>query len=236
MRGWKVVSRWGVAAVLIASMVAGRASAVGCFTCDATLNCAGADQGAKFCLQGPMTCTLALPCFSGPRRAPDGEALTAWSLFEVEALAGAPATPGVEPDAGPLSVGETMRSARAHGRAPLADATLAFGSDLAVVLSDATGEGFALRRTDQPGGVRLEVLEVQGDQPGRTLADAILRPRDRLRVRIHTAGRDHLLVLQADTVPPGLARSTIARLQSSLREAANTLPERREPLLKARAF
>lgn len=234
MRGWKSVSQWGVAAVLVASLAGEPASAVGCFMCDPSLSCAGADQGGKFCLQGPLSCTLALPCSFGPRRAPDsGESLTAWSLFEIE---GASATTGVELDAGPLSVGEMMRSARAHGRGPLADATLAFGEGLAVILSDAAGEGFAVRRTAQAGGVHLEVLAVQGDQPGRVLADATLGARDRLRVPIRAGGRDRLLVLQAEDVPPGLAQATIARLRASLREAAKTQAERSEPLFKTRAF
>lgn len=234
MRVWKAVSRWGVVAGLVVSLAGEPASAIGCFTCDSGLNCAGADQGARFCLQGPMTCTLAIPCFSGPRRAPDsGDGLTAWSLFELE---GPAPSPGVDPDAGMLSVGEMMRSLRARDRGPLVDATLAFGSDLAVVLSDAAGDGFAIRRTDQPGAVRLEVYEVRGGQPGRTVADAMLRPRDRLRVPIRADGRDRLLVLQADKVPPGLAVATVARLRNSLREAARTLPERTEPLFKVRGM
>jgi hypothetical protein len=160
--------------------------------------------------------------------------MTAWSLFEL-ADAGATSTE-VEPHAGPISVGELMRSPRARGLGPLVDATLAFGRDLAVILSDASGEGFAIRRTDMAGGVRIEVLEVRGDQPGRVLSDAVLGARDRLRVQVRAGGRERLLVLQADQPPPGLAAITAARLRASLREAAKSLPERSEPLLKVRAL
>ncbi len=234
MRGWKAVTQCGVAAVLAAALASEPAGAVGCYMCDPSLSCAGADQGAKFCLQGMLTCTVAIPCLYGPRRESDSsESLTTWSLFE---LAGAPATMGVDTDAGPLSVGELMRSARTRGSGPLVDATLAFGEGVAAVLSDAAGDGFAVRRSEQGGGVRIEVLEVIRDQPGRVLADAVLGPRDRLHVPIRAAGGERLLVLQADDVPAGLARATIARLQASLREAAGMRSERNEPLFRTRAL
>lgn len=232
MRVRKAVCTAILPAMLLVSLAASRAGA-GCMTCDASLNCVGVAEGAKFCMQGPLTCTLAIPCYSGPRRMPDGgEDLTTWSLFEVTGAGDGATT--VEPEAGELSVAEAQRSV--HGGGPLVDATLAFGRDLAVILSDVAGDGFAVRRTVQAGGVRLEVLEVTADQPGRVLADAVLGERDRLQVGVRVDGRERLLVLQAAESTGANVHATVARLRASLREAAHTLPSRTEPLLRARGL
>jgi hypothetical protein len=231
MRVWKGVIVAALVATSLASLAPCRAIA-SCLACDAALNCVATGQGAKFCLQGVLTCTMAIPCWSGPSRAPDsGEEFTTWSLFE---LAGTTA-PGIDPEAGPLAVGEEQRG-RQVATGALVDATLAHGRDLAVVLSDAAGDGFAVRRTNAGSRVRLEVLAVTADTPGRVLADAMLGERDRLRVVVRAGGRDRLLVLQAAGVEGLDHPATLARLRASLRDAAHVVPHRAEPLFRVRAL
>lgn len=234
MHGWKPVG-WKVIApvVLVAVLCAhAPARAAGCFMCDPTLQCAGTDQGARYCLQGVLTCTLALPCLSAPRRAPDsGEEFTTWSLFELSG----PAAPGIESDAGGLTVGEELRSRQAAA-GPLVDATLAHGRDLAVILADVAGDGFAIRRTNEGARVRLEVLEVAADAPGRVLADARLGERDRLRVVVRAEGRERLLVLQAGGASGPAHAEVLARMRAALRDAARVVPLRGEPLFRVRAL
>jgi hypothetical protein len=231
MRVWKAVSIMAVSAACHVS-TPGVPAAAGCLACDPGLNCVTVDQGARFCVQSPMTCSLAIPCIAGPRREPDaGAELVTWSLFDVEGSA----VPGIEPDAGAIAVGELLRVAHA-GSGSLVDAALAFGTDLAVILADAAGEGFAVRRTSAGAHARVEVLEIAGDQPGRVLADAVLGERDRLRVMVRAAGRERLLVLQAASVPAPALAGVVARLRASLREAAGKLPRRDEPLLRVRGL
>jgi hypothetical protein len=232
MRVWKAVSIMAVSAVCHMSSP-GISAAAGCVVCDTGLNCAAADQGARFCVQSPMTCALAVPCIGGPPRESDsnGEQLVTWSLFDVD---GGGAI-GTEHAAGPLAVGEAMRPADGGG-GPLVDAALAFGTDLAVILADAAGDGFAVRRTGGGAHARVEVLEVAGGEPGRVLADAVLGGRDRLRVRVRAGGGERLLVLQAATVPAAAIGGMVARLQAALRTEAERLPHRPEPLFKVRGL
>lgn len=235
MRVWKAVSIMAVSAACHVSSP-GVSAAAGCVVCDTGLNCASADQGARFCVQSPMTCALAIPCIGGgPRREEDSneEQLVTWALFEVDGGGGGAI--GTEHGAGPLAVGESMRPADA-GRGPLVDAALAFGTDLAVILAHAAGDGFAVRRTGAGAQARVEVLEVAGALPGRVLADAMLGERDRLRVRVRAGGHERLLVLQAATVPTAAVHGVVARLRASLREAAGSLPPRTEPLFEVRGL
>ncbi len=233
MRVWKAVSAAALSAMVSLSWTVGSAGA-GCVACDATLNCVGADAGAKFCLQGPLTCTMAVPCIGRGSRFPDSpeEALTTWSLFD----AAVPGVATVDVDAGPLSVGEEQRAARAASRAALNDATVAHGSDLSVILSHPSGDGFAVRRAAEGAQVRLQVFDVMAEQPGRLLGEALLGERDRMQVNVRVGGHEQLLVLQAMSVPRAGLGPLLARLRASLRQAARTLPAREEPLLRARAF
>jgi hypothetical protein len=235
MRVWKAVSIMAVSAACHVSSP-GISAAASCVVCDTGLNCASADQGARFCVQSPMTCALAIPCIGGgPRREsdPTEEQLVTWSLFEVDGGGGGAI--GTEHGAGLLAVGEAMRPAGA-GRGPLVDAALAFGTDLAVILAHAAGDGFAVRRTGAGAQARIEVLEVAGARPGRVLADAMLGERDRLRVRVHAGGRECLLVLQAVTMPAVAVHGVVTRLRASLREAAGSLPPRTAPLFEVRGL
>jgi hypothetical protein len=234
MRVWKAVSIMAVSAACHVSSPGVPAAAI-CVACDPALNCVSADQGARFCVQGPLSCALAIPCIGGPRRESDSneEQLVTWSLFDVDGGGGDAI--GTAHGAGPLAVGETMRPADA-GRGPLVDAALAFGTDLAVILADAAGDGFAVRRTGAGAEARVEVFEVAGAHAGRVLADAVLGERDRLRVKVRADGRERLLVLQAATVPAAAVHGVVARLRASLREAAASLPQRTEPLFEVRGF
>lgn len=234
MRVWKAVSIMAVSAACHVSSP-GTSAAAGCVVCDPGLNCVSTDQGARFCVQGPASCALAIPCIGGPRRESDSNEgqLVTWSLFAVAGDGGDAI--GTEHGAGPLAVGEAMRPAGA-GRGPLVDAALAFGTDLAVILADAAGDGFAVRRTGGGAQARVEVLEVAGGQPGRVLADAMLGGRDRLRMRVRAGGGERLLVLQAATVPAAAFGGMVARLQAALRTEAERLPQRPEPLFKVRGL
>lgn len=235
MRVWKAVAIMAVSAACHMSSP-GVAAAAGCVVCDPGLNCTSADQGARFCVQSPITCALAVPCLgSRPGRESDSneEQLVTWSLFDVDGGGGGAI--GTEPGAGPLAVAESLRPAGA-GKGPLVDAALAFGTDLAVILVDAAGDGFAVRRTGAGAYPRLEVLEVAGGHAGRVLADAILGERDRLRVRVRAAGGERLLVLQAATVPAAAVNGVVTRLQATLRAAAARLPQRTEPLFEVRSL
>ncbi len=233
MRVWKAVSAAAVSALVSLSWTVGSAGA-GCLTCDATLNCVGADAGAKFCLQGPFTCTMAVPCVGRSERFPDSPELelTTWSLFDTAVQDVAT----VDADAGPLSVGEDQRATRAASRAALRDATVAYGGDLSVILASPSGDGFAVRRSVAGAQVRLQVLDVVAEQPGRLLGEALLGERDRMQVNVRVGGHEQLLVLQAVSVPRAGLAPVLARLRASLRQAARTLPARDEPLLRARAF
>ncbi len=233
MRDWKAVSAVvGMCVVFVSAAVSGAGAA--CKLCDPFLRCVDSTPGAKICVEGPASCTMVLPCFGGGGRVPDSpeEYLTTWTLFDADAAG--PSSIGA--DVGPLAVGEELRRGPGAPRGPLADAALAHGREFALVLSDAMGGGFALRRTVEGAYVRLEVREVSGDQPGRVLADALLAGQDRLSVSVRVAGRDRVLVLQSAAVHAAGLGPELARLRGSLRAAARRLPERGEPLLRVRAL
>ncbi len=233
MRDWKAVSAVvGMCAVLVSS-TANRADAA-CRVCDPLFRCVDSTPGAKICVEGPVSCTMALPCHGGGARVPDSpeEYLTTWTLFDADAAG--PSSIGA--DAGPLAVGEDMRDAPGVARGRLVDVALAHGREFALLLTDVMGGGFALRHTVEGAHVRLEVRDVWGEQPGRVLADALLAGGDRLRVSVRVEGRDRLLMLQSAQVQGAALPGELGRLRGSLRAAARRLPVRSEPLLRLRAL
>lgn len=227
--------------VVVASSLGSSGPAAACKICDQTLHCCEIPPpGARVCLEGALSCGLLLPCFEGGRRIPDGgeEYLTTWTLFDSPVGSTPRALPmraALRSEAGDLSLGEEAR-ASAGADAPagaLADATLAFGDEFAVSLVDGTGSGFAIRRSDEGGRVRLEVRDVTNDVPGSVLASESLGPRDQLRVPVRVDGRDRVLLLQAVRVRGGGGPFEVARLRRALAAAGRTMPARTEPLLHA---
>jgi hypothetical protein len=139
--------------------------------------------------------------------------------------------------AGILALGDDARASLTAPavRGAIADATLAHGREYAIVLADAAGDGFALKRAVEGSRVRIEVREVRGDVPGALLASEALGEHEQLRVPVRVEGRDRVLVLQAASVNGGSTVMELARLRRGLLAAGRGLPRRQEPLLRARA-
>lgn len=232
----KAVSRTLLSSMLMWSLslsVASPATA-GCRSCDPFFRCVPTAPGALLCMEGPGACAMSIPCYGGGNRLPDGpgEDITTWTLFDAGPLDGT-ARPALRAGAGAVALGEDVRVSGAAGTGALADATLAYGRDYSVALVDASGEGFALRRSVEGTGVRIEVRGVLNEIPGAVLADELLGERDQLRVPVRVEGRDRILVLQATTLRGGLVPLEIARLRRGLAAAGRANPGRREPLLRA---
>jgi len=233
----------------------------GCRACDVYFHCVQTSPGALFCMEGPGACFMSVPCYGGGFRLPDSPApeqlapddgatggaaaaaadedLTTWTLYDAVLPFGG-ARPfahsgAVAPGAGALALGEDARPAGVGFTGPIADAAFAYGRTYAVSLVDAAGDGFALSRAVEGAGVRLEVRAVAGERPGAVLASELLGERDRLRVTVHVAGRDRVLVLQTGTVSAGSAAAEIARLRQSLVAVGRAVPQRAEPLLRVLA-
>lgn len=221
----------------LAATVGGAAA---CMMCDASLHCVVTMPGAKFCVEGPLTCGMAVPCVVIGQRTPDGseEGLSTFTLFDADQ---APGT-AVEPDAGPIELGEGARrgapgiAGSGAGRGALVETMLAHGRDFAAMFVDTGGGGFAIRRTEAGGDARIEVFEVVGGLPRRTLADATLGARDRLVATVTVEGRERVLLVQAAKLTGSARIAEIARLRRSLRAAGRTLPSRAQPLLELRAM
>lgn len=223
-----------VSAAFVISVSLGPAAGVAaaCLVCDTSLQCVEHSPGAKFCIQSTLTCSMAFPCYKAGGQVPDPmeSGLTAVTLFDAErSLA-----PAIEPDAGPLAVGEAARATRGAERGAIAEAMLAHGTDFAVRFVDALGGGFALRRHEAGGAVRLEVLDLVAGEPGRVLAEGVLREQDRLVATVQVEGRPRTLVLQAARLPAPAVEPAVTRLRQSIQEAARALPPRERPLLELR--
>ena len=239
MRVSKAMRNLSALTLVFTLATAGGASAQ-CRMCDPFLHCVqGSLGGAMVCLEGPGSCALLLPCLPGRNRLPDvvGDAdLTTWTLFD----AGAAPNPGrasLRSMAGILALGDDARASLTAPavRGAIADATLAHGREYAIVLADAAGDGFALKRAVEGSRVRIEVREVRGDVPGALLASEALGEHEQLRVPVRVEGRDRVLVLQAASVNGGSTVMELARLRRGLLAAGRGLPRRQEPLLRARA-
>jgi len=229
MRHQKLLS---ATASLILSLVLAADSRAACWMCSPSLQCFEQSIGARVCVMSTVSCALLLLCPSPGIRIPDqGESgLTAWSLFDAQQ----PQPTTIDADAGPLALGDEARGPRGNGRGPLAETMLAHGTDFEVKLVDESGRGFALKRREAGGAVQLEILDVLADQPGRILAEGVLRERDRLVTTVHVEGRDRVLVVQAAKLPSRVLPAELARLHNALRTAARSLPQREKPLLKIR--
>ena len=238
MRKWQLVV---VMFCAVASTLGPSSRAAACQVCNAALLCEDAPAGARWCLMGPLTCTMLTPCTAGGgRELPSEDGLTAFTLFD--APPGGPrnaprAAPALRSEAGPIALGEEAR-ASAGADAPtglLADTELIFGEDFAISFVDAAGDGFALSRSREGGRVRIGVREVAHDVPGRLLANELLGPRDQLRVPVTVSGRARVLLLHATHRFGAGAALELPRLHRSLEQAGRVLPATGEPLLRAHA-
>ena len=218
--------------------VAGRASAQ-CQICDPFLHCIGSRLGSMLCIEGPGSCAMLLQCLSGGSHESDGpgeENLTTWTLFDAGSASGV-ARASLRSTAGALTLGDDARSSLSAPalRGVLVDAALAHGRDYAIVLVDAAGDGFTLKRGVEGVRVRIEVREVRGNVTGALLASEALSERDQLSVPVRVEGRGRVLVLQAGAVRGGSVVLELARIRRGLLAAGGALPPRQEPLLRARA-
>lgn len=232
--------KWTLSALALVTsgFVPGHVSA-GCLICDPFLHCISSYPGARVCLEGPASCAMLMPCLAGPGGrvfdAAGGEDLTTWTLLDAEPAPGS-VRASLRPQAGELAVGE---DARASLREPtlggaLADVALVHGREFDIVIADAAGDGFALRRAEQGERAWVEVREVRGEVVGALLASESLGERDRLTVPVRVEGRDRVLILQTASVRGGGAALELARLRRALLAAGRTLPQRQEPMLRAR--
>jgi hypothetical protein len=238
MRVSKAMRRLPALTLVFMLAAAGSASAQ-CRMCDPFLHCMNVNMGgAVVCLEGPLSCALLGPCAAGRGRIPDmvGDAdLTTWTLFDAGPAPQPPRTL-LRAMAGILALGDDARLSLSGPfvRGAIADATLAHGRDYAIVLADAAGDGFALKRAVEGSQVRIEVREVRGDMTGALLASEALGEHDQLRVPVRVEGRDRVLVLQAASVDSWRSSLELARLRRALLAAGRNLPRRPEPLLRAR--
>lgn len=224
---------WSLMLSLLALGSYAAPAAAGCRSCDQYFRCVPTNGGAVLCVEGPATCIMSLQCFGGHGRLPDSPAedLTTWSLFDAAAVGGRLA-PSLRAGTGALSLGEDARLPGLRGAGALADAALAYGREYDVTLADATGDGFALKRTIEGDRVRLEVRAVRGEIPMEVLASEALGERDELSVPVRVDGRDRVLVLHAGAPRGALLPFEIARLRRGLAAASRVLPRRSEPLLR----
>lgn len=220
---------------MFVSFIQATPASAGCRSCDMFMRCVTTPMGALVCVEGPISCTMALQCTGGggAGRIPDSpaEELTTWSVFDV--VPGTRASRAtLRLNAGALSLGDEAQQPWLPGRGVLADAALAYGREYDVTLADASGEGFALKRSLEAGRVRLEVRAVRGEVPAEVLASELLGERDELTVPVRIEGRDRMLVMHTSSLAPGLAAGEITRLRRGLASAARVLPRRQQPLLR----
>lgn len=221
--GW-----WWVIAIAVSW--AWSAPARACQVCTGEMWCTEAQRGGGLCLGTGDWCAMAGKCSGGA-----GGRLNEYASVQLTLLedSSAPAEPlaRVQRGVGPLAVGRhAQRAARGAGASRGADAPVLF-SGVGVfeggpaAIRSARGDGFVLSRTREGRGARIRVRELQGDRPGRTLAEERLDDRDALVVRVTLDGRPRVLVLQAATLPLFEARAR----EQECRRVIGELPSARSP-------
>lgn len=223
----------------VACLVAPGVAAAQCKQCNVFLQCVNGTSGARLCIEGAGTCTMVLPCLgagsldSDPGVSGEADPLTTMSLFDAVPAAATPRVARRIAAGGALGIGDEVRGAQPLGA--IADVALAHGSDFDAVFSDDAGDGYALHRTVQPDGVRLEVYAVQGDVVGARLAAETLGEHDRLSVPVRVDGRDRVLVLQTRDGRGRGDEGELQRLRRTIDGVRRRSAPRETPRLRVRA-
>jgi hypothetical protein len=223
---------------VVACLVTPGVAAAQCMQCNPFLQCVSGTSGARLCFESAGMCTLLLPCLGGGARESDpgvtseGDQLTTLSLFD--------AVPSVAPLSSarrvantPLALGDEIR-----GELPLgtvADVAVAHGRAFDAVFTDEAGEGYAVTRAVEAGGVRLEVRAVHANVVGAVLAAETLGERERLTVPVRVDGRDRVLVLQARDGHGRGDEGELRRLRRTIDGVRRRSAPRETPWLKVRA-
>lgn len=224
---------------VVASLVTPGIAAANCMQCNPFLQCVNGGAGARMCFESAGMCTLLLPCVGLGNRESDpaveGDQLTTLSLFDAPpAGLAAPTARAARRIAGSsLAIGDEIR-----GELPLgsvADVTVAHGRDFDAVFTDDAGEGYAIARSVEPGGVRLEVREVHAGVVGSSIARETLTERERLTVPVRVDGRDRVLVVQARDGHGRGDGGDLRRLRRAIDEVRRRAVPRETPWLKVRA-
>lgn len=223
----------------VACLVAPGVAAAQCKQCNVFLQCVNGTSGARLCIEGAGMCTMLLPCLgagsleSDPGVSGEGDPLTTMSLFDAVPAATTPRVAQRSAGAAGLGIGDEVRGTQPLGA--IADVALAHGATIDAVFSDAAGDGYALRRTVQPDGVRLEVFAVQSDVIGARLAAETLGEHDRLSVPVRVDGRDRVLVLQTHDGRGRGDDGELQRLRRTIEGVRRRSVPRETPWLKVRA-
>lgn len=223
---------------VVACLVTPGVAAANCMQCNPFLQCVNGATGARMCFESAGMCTLLLPCVGTGARESDpgveGDQLTTLSLFDAPpaGLAATTARATRRAAATTLAVGDEIR-----GELPLgtvADVTVAHGRDFDAVFTDDAGEGYAVARTVEPGGVRLEVREVHAGVVGAPIARETLGERERLTVPVRVDGRDRVLVLQSRDGHGRGDEGALRRLRRAIDDVRRRSAPRETPWLKVR--
>jgi hypothetical protein len=201
------------------------APAQACLQCTVDMWCMESPKGGALCLGAGDWCAMAGKCSGGRGGSMDGYAMVQLSLLEESAAFAVPLeTARVQRGIGPLAVGRhALRAARGARGLRASDADVLFSGvgvldGTSAVIRSAQGDGFVLRRERDGRGARVTVRELQGDRPGRALAEERLGEQDALVVRVTLDGRPRVLVVQAATLPLAEGREREGRCQRAIEE------------------
>lgn len=210
--GW-----WWVALVVAWCGPAGFAgpAAAECQQCTEEMFCAVSPTGGSICLGSGNWCAMAGRC--GTRRGYfDNFGMVQLSLLEGTASG---AGTRVRRGHGPVAVGDHAR--RAAGGAALVFSAVGTIDGASALFRAPEGDGFVLRREAVGRGARVVVRALDGERPGRVLADERLDEFDALVTRVRFGGRERVLVVQASTLGAAESREHSERVR---REIARAMP------------
>lgn len=196
-------------------------AAAECQVCNQDMFCSVSPAGGAICLGSGNWCAMAGRC-GGRRGFFDGSGMVQLSLLEGT-------SPGagtrVKRGHGPIAVGDHAR--RMAGGAALVFSAVGTIDGASAQFLAPEGDGFVLRRESFGRGARVVVRALEGERPGRVLADERLDEFDALVTRVRFGGRERVLVVQAATLGAAEGRE---RDERARREITRAMPlEMREP-------
>lgn len=206
-----------------------RAEAV-CRQCSSDMICLSASEGAQLCLGFGNSCTMAGPCFAGPRDEDGGlddpitEAVTAVTVL----------------DEAPTALGSTgVRIEHARGEDLAADAAargwatriggaprptlvagLMHGQGLPIAVRTRAGDGFVLERRDSRRGIKLVVRSMFAGQPGHVIVSRFVEEGDLVAVRATVGGRNRTVLLHVLRLSTTADAGRIEAMQAQVSDAA----------------